>query len=249
MKKLSTLILIAALMLSLMPCAFADSPKLTVSPVGNVKPGDEFTVTVTMSGNPGIAVAQIDILYDKTVLERTSILGKGLSSWTIGESAVWVDSKNSDYNGEILTMKFRVRDDAPNGKTEIALDGLLANFNEEIIDFEFVPATVSVSGGASAPKQPIGPTPATVPEGQITVNPGDPMTYEGPDELHTDVPAVLTPEPPIEAPAEVQAAAPIEAPAEDVTEPEPQESSKPGFLAAVAAFFARVWMWIKNLFN
>ncbi len=127
----------------------AGTPTITVSTVSEtVEAGSEITVTVTISNNPGIAVLTLPIKYDENMLEKVSFEGKGLSGWTIGTNATWVSDSNSTYNGEILTLKFKVKDSAPAGKATVTIENIESyNIDEEAVTFSVVPggATVSAS--------------------------------------------------------------------------------------------------------
>ena len=74
MKKLISFFLLAALMLSLLPCAAlaAGAPTLTVQ-AAEAQPGDTVTLAVELSGNPGINYIRFPIVYDADRLELLNI--------------------------------------------------------------------------------------------------------------------------------------------------------------------------------
>lgn len=143
MKKI-TAIFLTVLLLSALFCtsAFAEGTlNITVSTV-EAKQGDEVTVTVSLSNNPGIAGLNLGIEYDSTVLEKVSFEGTGLPEILIGTNAVWIATENSDYNGALLLLKFKVKDDAVPGQAEVAII-----CNQIINDTpESVPANI-IAGG------------------------------------------------------------------------------------------------------
>lgn len=81
MKKLTSVLLALAMVLSLVTTALAAETTLTVStPDALPKAGETFTVTVDISGNPGLCSAQFTLSFDKSVVKCESAkLGKVLS--------------------------------------------------------------------------------------------------------------------------------------------------------------------------
>lgn len=145
MKKLIALLLAVLMFASLMSVgAYAEDKKLTFT-VDEVKGqiGDEVTLKVRVSNNPGFAAFQMLIVYDHDVLEKVSFAGADLPDITVEKSAVWVDSKNTYFEGDLLILKFKIKDGVSLGKTVVTLEPLVAN-----IDEVEVPSTV-VDGGVN----------------------------------------------------------------------------------------------------
>lgn len=147
MKKIISLILAVAMVLACGVVSFAteNQPTATVSNAGEFNRGEEFTVTVSLSNNPGISYLNLPLNYDPEILERVSVKGSGLEgSWQYGNKPTFM-GEDSYFNGVVLTITFRVKDDAPFGNTIISVSGLAANnYNEDIVEFLDVPGSVTV---------------------------------------------------------------------------------------------------------
>ena len=73
-KRLLSLLLAAAMSLSLSITAFAAGATLTINaPETLPKAGETFTVTVDLSGNPGFSALQFTLAYDESVMDCTQI--------------------------------------------------------------------------------------------------------------------------------------------------------------------------------
>ena len=149
-------------LLAIMAClyvpAHAQSPAIFSVAAAEALPGETVSLEVTLNEDPGIAFMCLSVSYDETRLEAPGITGEGLSGWTIGTRAVWVSADNTTYEGAVLTLTFRVRDDAPEGLAWVSLD------EPELWDAEEneVPAE-RISGGVyvlSASASPFSDVPA-----------------------------------------------------------------------------------------
>ena len=147
MKKVISLILVVAMILACGVISFAaeEKPTATVSEVGAVNRGEEFEVKISLSNNPGVAYLSIPLNFDTDVFERVSVKGSGLEgSWQYGNKPTFM-GEDSYFNGVVLTIKFKVKDDAAFGEYVIGIDGLTANnYNEEIVEFATVSGGVTV---------------------------------------------------------------------------------------------------------
>ncbi|MCR4771640.1 MAG: hypothetical protein K5855_04950, partial [Oscillospiraceae bacterium] len=129
--------------------AAAGAPLVSLSDE-TAAPGEEVTVTVDLAENPGLMVMAFHISYDHSVLELIGAAGVGLSGWDAsGDNILWLGNRDSDFNGTILRLVFRVQESAPAGETPVTLvcgAGDMGNYNEET----FVPAitagSVTVTG-------------------------------------------------------------------------------------------------------
>ena len=154
MKKLISLLLTVLLFVSLSLPAFAQGestqPQLVVSTV-EAMPGDEVSVSITILNNPGIGVINPKFIFDSSRLQWLGYEEGGLKGWTVTQKAgVWLGNSDSDYNGVILTLRFKVLDTAQDGLAEVRLvcgDGDAYNYAEELILFQLV------SGGVQVGKQ------------------------------------------------------------------------------------------------
>ncbi len=146
-------VFLAALLLVSVLCvgiqADGGTMRLSVSSASGVR-GDEVTVSVSITSNPGIAVLNFDISYDTNVLELpngsksgtcTGLSGASFETGRFADYA-WVDAANSTYTGTILTLTFKIKDTAALGASTISLGSrtLAGNYDEE-------PVTCSVSTG------------------------------------------------------------------------------------------------------
>ena len=114
--------------------------------------GEEFTVTIDISENPGIIGATFAVNYDADVLELVSATagnfaneseekdGAVLANYNFGPTEnspfiiTWVDAlaeENVDTNGVFVTLTFKVKANAAEGSTEISVTA------EEIFDKDF----------------------------------------------------------------------------------------------------------------
>jgi hypothetical protein len=161
MRKISAWLLAAALALSLLPTAFAaEETVITVHPPGGrVKAGDTFTVTVDISGNPGLCGVQFTLTYDHDTLECTDIgIGPVLESMMTvtnpdarGEGAFVgaMALSETDKNGQLATFYFTAKQDSS------ANSFTLANIELSDYDSNVLPATTALSQtGGSAPSAP-----------------------------------------------------------------------------------------------
>ena len=126
----------------------ANTPEVTVSS-GSVKAGETVDLTVTMSGNPGMAAYMLYIYYDTDTFAVDPsrdisagsdfaggiLLGKDLetarrnSDEPVGDSskdgvlALWCNSTgtNTTQNGSMLKIRLRAKDTAANGSYTISL--------------------------------------------------------------------------------------------------------------------------------
>ena len=154
MKKLMSLLLIILVLVSFSLPANAQGtgtePQLVVSTV-EAMPGDEVSVTITIRNNPGIGVINPKFVFDSSRLQWLGYEEGGLKGWTVTEKAgVWLGTADSDYNGVILTLRFKVLDSAQDGLAEVRLvcgDGDAYNYAEELILFQLI------SGGVQVGKQ------------------------------------------------------------------------------------------------
>ena len=162
-KRAIPIILAAALAFSLIPLLTAsaddDGPKITVQTPGEpVKLGEQFDVTLELSGTDGLAGLTIEIVYDADALsiedESDVINGSALNATDFGYEVnlhpevgdhpivVWYATQNHyDGIGLLLTITFKVNEDANLGNSDISVnvmtagrldDGETAYFTDEI---------------------------------------------------------------------------------------------------------------------
>ena len=97
--------------------------------------GDEVTVNVSIAENPGIMVLNLGLDYDRTRLSYVGFEDAGFTDWTVASNAVWLGNSNSNFNGVILKLKFKIVDNAPEGDAYVTVtcgDGDMADQNETV---------------------------------------------------------------------------------------------------------------------
>ncbi len=125
--------------------------------------GENVTMPIVISENPGIAGFKLKINFDNTVLMPVSI-EKG-SALTIGTltsniqqsgdlssleyvSALWSNTANVTNNGEILLVTFKIKDTTEDGTYPVTVtceDGDVTNQNYEDIELKITNGTVEVA--------------------------------------------------------------------------------------------------------
>lgn len=128
--------------------AKANEPTITVSSV-TVNAGDEFEIKVGFKNNPGINTFALGFDYDKTKLTLVNVVPEASlgGSFAYKERAVWLNNKDTKYNGDVLTLKFKVLDSAQGGDTKVKVTyspGDISNYNEEDVSFKVESGTVSI---------------------------------------------------------------------------------------------------------
>jgi hypothetical protein len=160
--KLSLIALAALCALVFLPvqtALAADGAQVTVESPSDVAPGDEFTATVSLSGNPGFMGAVFILNYDSSAVELLSIDKSGAFSdiATVNQDANLVSFMNfagdTTGDGDLFKANFRVRDDASDGNYTIAVtlkDGTPKNFvnsEAEAVPISFVDSTGNITDG------------------------------------------------------------------------------------------------------
>jgi hypothetical protein len=159
--------LLAALLLGLVavggvPAFAAEGPTISVGSAGEVAPGQEFTVPVTIEGNTGFAACSFEIQYDTAALEligfNTTGLLQGNAIGNVENSVIgYLSLNNMADDGVLFEMTFRVRDEAVGGVYDVVAalkDGTNKNFvnaDAEPVAVSFVAGAVQVPGGATDP--------------------------------------------------------------------------------------------------
>lgn len=135
-KKILAMILCVIICMSLCPTVFAaesDTPVIKISNV-SAAAGDTVTINIDISNNPGIMGMMFRITYDSNSLQYSSYQKGYLSSYTVKDhsdkgyiSFVNVESKDVSTDGTIISIIFKVTDNATAGKHIITL----ANSNDK----------------------------------------------------------------------------------------------------------------------
>lgn len=174
-KKLTTIILVLLLTLSALPLVFATgTPTITVSSA-TAAPGETVNLKVSLSNNPGINTFALGFDYDTSRLSLTNVTANADlgGQFTYSKKAVWLNSVDSTYTGEILTLTFKVLDNAAAGNANVAVTynaGDISNYNEDDVDFNLVDGKVTV---IESQNPPAGDFDAKAILDNVTGRPGD----------------------------------------------------------------------------
>lgn len=117
------------------------------------KPGETVRVPVSVTSNPGIAGAQLDILFDSDLMLKNIIQGDVLSAGTFnpdisaGRIQWYYDQANVTNTGVLFTLEFEISANAKNGDayavTVNVKDGITANLS----DYDFNPVNAEFKAG------------------------------------------------------------------------------------------------------
>lgn len=148
-KKLISILLVVVLLFTCCVVSVtAIQPTITVSSV-RANPGDIVDLEVCLESNPGINTFTLGFDCDKTNLELLDVtINKNLGGqFVYKERAVWLNNKDTKYNGEILALKFKVLDSAENGEYKINVTyspGDISNYDEQDVNFNIKSGTIMV---------------------------------------------------------------------------------------------------------
>lgn len=178
--KIISVITAICLLLSVMnmfASAAGEKGMITVDSV-SAKVGEKVTVPIKMEQNPGLLAIVFSVTYNKDVLSFDSINYSGklfskdeieINSDLTGEVvlSLMTSSLTKDVTGtgEIASIVFTVNKNATNGTYPITanvtssgnMSGQAVNASEQLVDFDFINGTITVSGGKDAPKTEAAP--------------------------------------------------------------------------------------------
>lgn len=149
MRKIKYLLALAALLLCV-PALAAETPRLKIEVPGqNVKPQEEFAVTLSLHNIPSIAALGFHISYDKTRLEllECEMAPEGFNLYINKENgkAVFVGAADYIEDGTLLNLRFKVLENAEDGLAEITLAVQEAlNVSENEVSFSVTSGGVQV---------------------------------------------------------------------------------------------------------
>lgn len=178
MKRKIIAIVLAVMLFSAMMAVSASaegSPTICVTGSAEAEREDEITMTVDLKNNPGICAFSLSLVYDSSRLSLLSLEHAKISSnelWTVnGTNATWLSFDDTNYDGTILTARFKVLDNAPAGEAAVSVSfgkGDIGNFAEEEVVFSVSAAAVTVVGvdaentvEPSPPQESASPSPDT----------------------------------------------------------------------------------------
>lgn len=125
---LTTIILICGV--CIVPASAAGSGKIALSSA-NGKQGDNVTLNVTMSNNPGLVTMSIKVEYDTNILQLISVADTKLlvgsqlnTNYGSPYKITWADGSatvNNNKTGAIANFTFKIKDNAKVGSTNVKL--------------------------------------------------------------------------------------------------------------------------------
>lgn len=160
MKKIKYLLALAALLLCV-PALAAETPRLKIEVPGqNVKPQEEFAVTLSLHDTPSIAALGFHISYDKTRLEllECEMAPEGFNLYINKENgkAVFVGAADYIEDGTLLNLRFKVLENAEDGLAEITLAEITLAVQEALNVSENKVSFSVTSGGVQVVTRVLG---------------------------------------------------------------------------------------------
>lgn len=158
-RKLLALLMACCLCVGVIPFALAtetgaagEQPAFAVDTVTG-KQGDEVKVKVSMRNNPGVAILQIKMSYDKDALTLVSYeRGDAMkdASFTPGQhlddipfNCLWSGPVNRYGDGVLVTFTFKIKEDAAPGSSAVTL----TYSPDNVINQDFEEVTFAVENG------------------------------------------------------------------------------------------------------
>lgn len=136
MKRIIVVLLALVLCISAMSVtAFAASDATLSVNHKTAKRGEEVTLTVSVDQNvePGIAGIFFKVSYDKDVLEKVSFTAAGFGGTFTAidgyDNFTWDNGVNTTNTGAIAYLTFKVKDNAPAGRSDVTVTADVADFD------------------------------------------------------------------------------------------------------------------------
>ncbi len=160
MRKIITVFILTALLIALaIPKGHVEAAgeaEFSLSPASG-HAGDTVTVKINISDNPGISGLKIKIGYDGSRLTLISAENSGIlsgfmytGSQTIDVNPyvmVWANAGNTNENGEIGTLTFKINDAAAPGDADLDLVcDFCTNQDLENVDFDVTGGSITITG-------------------------------------------------------------------------------------------------------
>ncbi len=202
-RRISAILLAAALMLTLTTGALADGGAVArIESAGLDAPGDA-ELAVRITGNPGLAAWKLMICWDAAefTLDKASVrAGEAFSSGTCIFNAdtpgqltvVWYSVKNVTEDGDMLTFRLTAAPDLPDGAYKVELrcspENTL-NAKEERVSLGTAGGTITVGTPSDAGGKPETDPPGTDVPPASGEQPGTPPDPDQPPESGQEQPA------------------------------------------------------------
>lgn len=108
-------------------------------------PGDTVSVEVNLTDNPGVMYLELTPTCSSELGTPTVQNGSIISDLTKGKQYVWTADNDVDTNGTLVTMTFTVAESVAPGDYSVSFIFRSAyNYNEDLVAFTVVPATIRV---------------------------------------------------------------------------------------------------------
>ena len=129
---------------------YTDKPHISIGSK-QTRAGETVTIELTMANVPEMSsMMMTDFVYDNTVLELVNgewAVEGALADWDIDKGAVLVFSQNTDINGVIFKLTFKVKDGAETGFYEIGFITQVkqtVNGNDILIDVGIIDGGIKI---------------------------------------------------------------------------------------------------------
>lgn len=152
MKKYVSLFLCLVLLLSAAPTVYATGTPSIICEDVSCAPGEQITVNVTVSNNPGFTYLEMTPGYaeELTLVDVTN--GELISDFTEGKQYIWVADEDVKTDGLLMTFTFSVADTVPAGEYAVGfVVRTCGNYNEEPVAFAVESGTVTVAAASNTP--------------------------------------------------------------------------------------------------
>lgn len=112
-------------------------------------PGEIVTVPVYLDKNPGINTFSFGFIYDTERLQLTGVTASPNlgGQFAYSQKAVWLNSSDIKYTGEILSLTFKILDTAEVGDATVSVTyntGDISNYDEEDVEFNLTAGKIIV---------------------------------------------------------------------------------------------------------
>lgn len=152
LNRIMAVLLVVFMLLPSIPVFAVSGSSVSVGTASG-QPGDQVSVTVSVSGNPGIAYLKLKIGYDASQLTLTGATNSGLLTGTFTTSKTtdtnpyvlqWMGAENATGNGVAATLTFQIASNASAGDKEISVS-VDECYNESFDDVTLSPSNGKVT--------------------------------------------------------------------------------------------------------
>ena len=199
MKRIRNLLITLLLSIALLLPIYAVQPPTVTPTSGTGSPGDTVSVSLDLSGNPGLAGWMLELDWDSSVLTLLPdiLIGDAFSGGTLtprqdgGTLRVfWYSAKNQTADGQMLSLRFQISENAKAGEYRVALRISAQNTVDEtgsMVALTATDAVIVVSGTPSDGPSDAAPQPPSTPIPEPISEPDTPSSTTAP--TFSDLPA------------------------------------------------------------